>query len=95
MLGRMGLEFAQYGAAPALSGSPTTETLANAMSRLLAVVYIVAKRQSPAPVNTKSRLLGQSMKVGHLAGHPPTVQRPSGIVADTWATGRLIAGVAG
>src|SRR4051812_20353043 len=48
MLGRMGLESAQYGATPALIGSLTTEILANAISRLPAAIYTSAERQTPA-----------------------------------------------
>ena len=49
MLGRMGLESAQYGAAPALIGSLEPEILANAISRLPAAIYTSAERQTPAP----------------------------------------------
>jgi N12 class adenine-specific DNA methylase len=48
MLGRMGLESAQYGAAPALIGSLEPEILAYAVSRLPASVYSTAERQAPA-----------------------------------------------
>ena len=48
MLGRMGLESAQYGAAPALIGSLEPEILANAISRLPAAIYTSAERQTPA-----------------------------------------------
>ena len=48
MLGRMGLESAQYGAAPALIGSLEPEILAKAVSRLPASVYSIAERQAPA-----------------------------------------------
>jgi len=48
MLGRMGLESAQYGAAPALIGNLEADILATAVSRLPASVYTSAKRQARA-----------------------------------------------
>src|ERR1700733_2719492 len=47
MLGRMGLESAQYGATPALIGSLDTEILDRAISRLPASVYSIAERPAP------------------------------------------------
>jgi N12 class adenine-specific DNA methylase len=47
MLGRMGLESAQYGAAPALIGSLDPEILDKAVSRLPASVYSIAERPAP------------------------------------------------
>ncbi len=46
MLGRMGLESTQYGAAPALIGELDPDILANAVSRLPASVYSSYERQT-------------------------------------------------
>ncbi|HXJ42898.1 MAG TPA: hypothetical protein VNH18_26690, partial [Bryobacteraceae bacterium] len=56
MLGRMGLESTQYGAAPALIGSLEPEILAKAVSRLPASVYSIAERQAPAHTSGEDQI---------------------------------------
>ncbi|MBS1854936.1 MAG: DEAD/DEAH box helicase family protein [Acidobacteria bacterium] len=48
MLGRMGLESTQFGAAPALIGNLEPERLADAVARMPAAVYSVTHKQSAA-----------------------------------------------
>ena len=67
MLGRMGLESAQYGAAPALIGSSGTRN--SRQSRLASAcvgLFRLLRGRHPLirPVKTRFRLLGQSKKVG-------------------------------
>ena len=56
MLGRMGLESAQYGATPALIGSLTPEILANAVARLPEAVYSVGERPSSAHTSSNDQI---------------------------------------
>ncbi len=70
MLGRMGMESGQYGAAPALIGTLSPETLADAVSRMPAAVYSVARRLSAARSSGGDQIPSVgTVKEGGLADH--------------------------
>jgi hypothetical protein len=68
MLGRMGLESTQYGAAPALIGELDPDILAKAVSNLPASVYSSYERQAPAHNASEDQIpAGGTVKEGGLA----------------------------
>jgi N12 class adenine-specific DNA methylase len=70
MLGRMGLESAQYGATPALIGSLDPEILDKAVSRLPASVYSSYERQVPTQGAGEDQIPAVgAVKEGGLADH--------------------------
>jgi N12 class adenine-specific DNA methylase len=70
MLGRMGMESAQYGPAPALIGTLDPESLAHAVSRMPAAVYSVAQKQSAARRSGDDQIPSVgTVKEGGLAEH--------------------------